>query len=122
MTNIFETKPDFVNELGVKWWRDEDTTRYAQKPNIHGVTLDVVCFFIEEKDGYRTRLLISKAGEIIEQDQTIDGMGTKIDVRKFLIRDHQINPEPVANTKHPIKQTSLAKKNNGKKIIIGVYN
>jgi len=91
-TTPFDTEPDFVNELGAKWWRDESTTHYAQKPDIHGTTLDVVCFYLEEPSGRRTRVLISKAGEIIEESQNLEALAVKIEVRKFLKRDHEKTP------------------------------
>jgi hypothetical protein len=92
MLNTFEKEPDFVNELGVKWWKDESTTRYAQKSDQHGTKLDVVCYYIEEPAGHRTRLLINKVGEIVEEDQNLEGLAIKIDVRKFLKRDHEKTP------------------------------
>ena len=92
MLDTFEREPDFVNELGVKWWKDHHTTNYAQKEDRNGTKLDVVCFYIEEPTGRRTRVLISKAGEIIEEDQSLEGLAIKIDVRKFLKRDHEKTP------------------------------
>ncbi len=82
----FDKEPDFVNELGVKWWKDESITNYAQKEDIHGTVLNAICYFIEETNGHRTRVLVSKNKEIIEEDQTLDGMGSKIDMRKMLKR------------------------------------
>ena len=84
----FNREPDFINEIGVKWWRDEYTTKYAQKPDINGAALDVVCFAIEKPNGYRTRVLLNKAREIIEEDINLEALAIKIDVRKFLKRDH----------------------------------
>lgn len=92
--SLFSGEPEFVNELGVKWWRDPSTTQYAQKPDKHGITLQVVCFGIEEPSGRRTRVLISQAGEIIEADQSLEALATKIDVRKFLKRDLAKAPRP----------------------------
>jgi len=82
--DIFETEPEFINELGVKWWRDIETTRYAQSPDKNGINLQVICFFIEEPNGRKTRVLVNKDREIIEETQKLEEMGTKIDVRKFL--------------------------------------
>lgn len=45
MKDIFKQEPEFVNEVGVKWWRDHSTTHYAQKPDINGITLNAVCFY-----------------------------------------------------------------------------
>ena len=82
----WDEDPIFINEEGVKWWIDESTTKYAQKEDKHGTKLDAVCYVTEEPNGRKTRVLVSKNQEIIEEDQTLDGMGCKIDVRKFLKR------------------------------------
>lgn len=85
----FDTPPDFVNELGVKWWRDPHTTEYAQRKDAFGVSLDAVGYFVELPEGDRTRLLLSKHGALLAEGQSIDALGTKIDVLKFALR-----PEP----------------------------
>ena len=87
----FDSKPDFVNELGVKWWRDDTTTDYAQRPDAQGTTLDVVCFAIEQPNGRRTRVLLSKTGEIIEENQNLEALAIRVDVRKFLKRDQEVS-------------------------------
>ena len=72
--------PEFVNEKGFKWWQDTETTGYAHK----GKKLDAVCWFVEEPNGRRTRILVSKRGEVLEENQSLEGMCCKIDVLKFL--------------------------------------
>ena len=81
----FDKKPDFINEIGVKWWLDDSITKYAQREDMHGTTLDAACYAIEEPNGRRTRVLVCN-GEIIEEDQLLEGMAIKIDLRKFLKR------------------------------------
>ena len=82
---MFETRePDFINEEGTKWWKDDIITEYAQREDINGTSLNVVCFVIELKDGYKSRVLINDKQEIIEEDQKVEVMGVKIDIRKFL--------------------------------------
>jgi len=95
-TNLFDLpweinqEPDFVNEVGTKWWKDTQMIKYAQEKDVHGTSLDATCYFVEFADGYRTRLLVSnKNKNIMEDDQTIDGMGSKIDIRKFLLREEE---------------------------------
>ena len=83
MINIFKTEPLAINEKGVKFWLDKSTTEYAQNPDINGTVLDVVCYFIEEANGRRSRILV-KNGEIIEEDQSLEGIACKIDIRKML--------------------------------------
>jgi len=88
----WETKPEFVNELGVKWWKDDHMTEYARNPDRYGTVLDAVCFYAEHVDKTRTRLLVSRLnGQIIEEDSSIEGMACKIEIRKMLIRDHELN-------------------------------
>lgn len=92
INTLFDGEPEFVNELGVKWWRDAHTTDYAQRPNARGTRLDAVCFGIEEPGGRRTRVLISRAEELIDEDQSLEGMAVKIDVRKMLKYDYERTP------------------------------
>ena len=90
MTDIFATEPDFVNEEDVKWWQDKDTTRYAHKRDRHGTSLpDVVCWYVEQPNGVRTRVLIdNKAGKILYEHQSLEAVAVHIDMLKFLKRDN----------------------------------
>lgn len=77
-------KPDFINELGVKWWFDPDTTQWARKKNKNGIALlDVYCFFIEKPDGYRSRVLTRNDVDIYES-QSLEAIVQHIDILKFL--------------------------------------
>jgi hypothetical protein len=87
----FDEEPDFVNELGVKWWKDETLTDYAQREDALGTALNAVCFYIEEPCGTKSRVLVSKGEEIMEVDQSLEGMAIKIDLRKFMQRDAENN-------------------------------
>lgn len=78
-----DKEPDFINEKGVKWWLDHTITKYAQTEDIHGIKLEVVCWIIEMPDGYKTRVLVNKYNKVIEEDQTLEGIGSKIDIRKL---------------------------------------
>lgn len=66
--------PDFVNETGVKWWRDSVTNSYAKFKGIENAQ----GFLIELPDGYKTRVLIVD-DELVAEDQSIEGLGGKID-------------------------------------------
>lgn len=87
ITSPFDTEPDFVNELGVKWWQDRHTTEYAQAKDAHGTSLEAIGWFVELPHGARTRLLLGKNGELLAEGQALDDIGTKIDVLKFLKRE-----------------------------------
>ena len=84
----FSGEPDFINEEGVKWWRDDFITHYAQKPDIHGTKLNnIICWAVEFPDGQRTRLLIdNEKGIPIHESPTLEGMGIEIDLLKFMKR------------------------------------
>lgn len=88
MKLLWTKKPDFINEEGTKWWIDQLTTDFAVKEDQFGTSLSSICYCIETKDGYRTRVLVSKeTNEIIAEHQTLDGLGTEIDILKMLRRD-----------------------------------
>jgi hypothetical protein len=97
----FDTPPDFVNELGVKWWRDQHTTDYARRKDAYGVSLEAVGYYIELPEGGRTRLVLSKHGEVLAEGQSLDAVGTKIDLLKFAMRPDtstvRIGQQPVTH-------------------------
>lgn len=85
MWTIFDSEPEFVNELGTKWWLDAHSTNYANQPDSNGTALDVKVFYVEEVSGRRTRVVAERGG-IVAEDQTLDGICMKIDMLKFLKR------------------------------------
>ena len=89
--NPFSSPPDFINAEGVKWWHDDSTTKYARNPDKFGTTLDVQCWYVEFPDGSRTRVLINADQQVVDESQTLEGIGIKIDVRKMLLRDQEKN-------------------------------
>jgi len=79
-------KPDTINEKGVKWWLDKETTEYATNPDIHGVKLpNTFVYIFETPDGYRARLLIVD-GVVMGEYQQLDTIGCKIDILKLAKR------------------------------------
>jgi len=81
---MFETdrEPDHVNELGIKWWLEKNLTEYANNPDRRGTCLEnVQCFIIEFPDGRKTRVLVEE-GQVLYDDGSIEGIGTKIDMMK----------------------------------------
>ena len=71
-------EPDFANDEGVKWWHEQEMTRYAHNKGLTGVRV----WTVERQDGYKTRLL-TEGSEILADDQTVEGLGIKIDVLAF---------------------------------------
>ena len=86
---MFDREPDFVNDIGVKWWLDDITTKHAKCEDTNGISLNATCYYVELLDGTKTRVLLSGTGEIIEEDQTLEGIAVKIDMRKFLKSNQQ---------------------------------
>jgi hypothetical protein len=84
---MFDVEPDAINEEGTKWWIDHSSNRYAHKPDSFGTTLEEIkCFYIETKDGFRTRLIVCN-DKVIYDNQALDAIGCQIDVYKLLKRD-----------------------------------
>jgi hypothetical protein len=89
--NIMDNPPDFVNEIGTKWWKEPDITRYAQKEDRYGIKISAVAFLIETVDKFRSFVLVSKdTNMVIAEDQTFEGMGCKIDILKLLEREKDL--------------------------------
>ncbi len=81
----WDKPPDYVNEIGVKWWLDKDTTNYANKKNINNKKLNARCWFIEEIDKRRTRVLVcSNTNNILYESQSLESMLYTIDFLKFV--------------------------------------
>lgn len=95
-------EPDFVNELGHKWWKDESTTKYATQKDSNGTSLDdAAVWFVEMQNpngtAHHTRVLVMNGG-VKHEDQSLEGMAVMIDTLKFLKRDELKNaPVPVHN-------------------------
>ena len=97
--------PDFVNDELVKWWLDESCTRYAKNPNTRGTKLDLTCFLIEEPGGYRTRVLVENGVPIFES-QSIDGIGSEIDLMKLAKEFGTGSPRKRRPTAFPGRRTN----------------
>jgi len=75
---------EFLNEKETRWWKDVETTRYAHTKNEHGKCLNhVACWFVETKEGKRTRLLVQRRGLILAQTPNLNAMLDEIDILKF---------------------------------------
>ena len=75
------SKPDFVNELGVKWWIDKSSTNYARNPDFNDIVLDVVCYIVKFPNGKFERVIVQN-GEIEFSSQKIEDIGCHIDIMK----------------------------------------
>lgn len=85
ITSLHETKPDFVNELGTKWWIEKDLTNYCKKEDQYGTKLEATAFLVELVNGARSYVVV-KNNQIIAESQSLETISIEIDVRKYLIR------------------------------------
>jgi len=58
---------DFINDIGVKFWRDRDLQRYAV---IRGVT-GVQCMFVQTPDGSKSRI-VSRGPEVLHESPSME--------------------------------------------------
>lgn len=83
--NYEDRTPDFVNEIGVKWWLDSLLTEYARKPNANDITLDdVTVFVIQYPDTGAMTRVITQDGKVIHDASSIEAIATRIDVMKIV--------------------------------------
>lgn len=83
-------EPDFVNNIGTKWWKDRDSTNYAQKENAHGVALpNIQAWIVETTDGVRSYVLVdTNIQGIVYTTQLLESLGIHIDMLKYLEQDN----------------------------------
>lgn len=91
MASFFNTgEPDFVNEIGTKFWKDQVGTDYACKQDAHDRKLNAVCFYMETKatetePSHRGYILVDKkTNEVLAEASGVEAMGVRIDILKFL--------------------------------------
>ena len=74
MLDIFATEPDFVNDQGVKWWKDKGTTQYAESKGVKAESYRVMW-----PDGYRTNVLLDVYG-VLKESQKLEDIACNIDM------------------------------------------
>lgn len=75
---IWDTPPQFVNPDGVKFWLDQESTRYALSKKLK----DVQVLFVEETNGNRTRL-ITQRGEPVYEHQNLENIACHLDIMQL---------------------------------------
>lgn len=75
-------KPDFVNELGVKWWLDRSATSYARKPDLKGTTMDVLVYRVEHPNGASAFIVTDGGGEPMKECPSLEAVGAWVDFTK----------------------------------------
>ena len=80
----WETKPDFINPEGVKWWFDKSSTEYAHQDTETAKGLpNIVVYYAERPDGYRTRIIVDNdIKAAVGEAQSLEALGAKIDMMK----------------------------------------
>jgi len=76
-------EPDFVNEEETKWWVDEDMMDYVktiQEKHEMKFKEEIACWFVERKDGYRTRIVIVDNKPAYE-NQKMESVAAFLDVK-----------------------------------------
>ena len=89
----FEDKgePDFVNELGVKWWKQDDLNEYA-----HERGLPIANWYVETPDDDRSYVMVAlDNNDIIHRTQQFEGMCHHIDAL-FAVECFDINDERIS--------------------------
>ena len=71
----FNSKPDFINKHGVKWWKDKVLQHKAKE--VGGTT-----WLTELPGGYKSRLLIIN-NEIDYETTNLEAMAVRIDMIKL---------------------------------------
>ena len=94
MRDTKKEAPDFVNDEGVKWWHESSLTRYAFSKGFVGVRV----WTVERPDGHRTRLF-TEGQDVLAEDQTLEGLGIKIDLLAFQRQPHnaELRGRPLAD-------------------------
>lgn len=75
MSDIYNTKPDFVNKQNVKYWLCKNATIYALNKELKNVNV----FYVEFENGERT-ILISQDGQPIYDSPDLEKIGIHIDL------------------------------------------
>lgn len=73
--DVFETEPDFINEEGVKWWKDDILNEKAK--DINGVT-----WLTQLPNGYKSRVLLIN-DEVDYEHPNLEAMAAHIDMIKL---------------------------------------
>ena len=81
---LFKEEPDFINDVGTRWWKNDILTRHAEEKLGKGYRVYVA----QSIEGARDYLLLDDNNEILDGDHRLDGMSFKID-KHWLIRNHE---------------------------------
>jgi len=77
--DIWNSEPDFVNEIGTKWWLDLDTTKYCTSKGLKYIK----AWFIETSESERLRVL-TNTKNVIYESTSWESVLIWIDALKFI--------------------------------------
>ena len=75
----FDSAPDFVNEKGVKWWREQTLCEYARSKGLKGISV----WRVELPDGMRNYVVVD-GGQAVKESQRLEDVGVWLDVESIL--------------------------------------
>ncbi len=79
LKDIFETTPEAINKKGTCFWLDNFSTNYAKEIDLK----DVKVFFLKDKSGYKTRVIVEK-GEYVFENQKLEDICVHLDIMKAI--------------------------------------
>lgn len=82
--DIFATPPFHINELGVKFWDDKESTQYARRKGLK----DIHVLLVETPDGVRTRL-VTENGIALKDDSSIEGIACYLDMLAIVRKQNE---------------------------------
>lgn len=68
-------KPDFVNEEGFEWWKDDDINRYIRSKELK----NHICFLVKKNDKVE-RVLLNTNQQVVFATTSLEDMGAKVDM------------------------------------------
>ena len=81
-----DREPDFINEIGTKWWSVDLLNDACKRPDKHGITIDARCYIVELKNGERHYVMVQN-NEVVYENQNLEAFCVYIDTLKILERD-----------------------------------
>lgn len=83
MKHFWEEESHFINELGIKWWLDEQTTKYATRPDSNGISLNLTVWVTEKPDEVKQYVIVNDAQhEVIFSHTVLENIACHIDILK----------------------------------------
>jgi len=80
-----DKKDPAVNELGNKFWLEEDLTEYAKRVGLGNLKV----LLVEEPGGLKTRIIVNEKREPIYENPSMEAMAYHLDMLAFIKRDEE---------------------------------